>query len=70
MSDPALALTDAKKTWRWMLIIGSALMLAGLAALGRPLAAGVAVTVFVGWLMVFAGASHLLFALAGAVSDR
>ena len=64
MSDHALALTDAKRTWRWMLVIGSALILAGLAALGRPLAAGVAVTIFVGWLMIFAGASHLLGALA------
>ena len=59
------ALAEARRSWPWMVVVGIALILAGLASMGRPLAAGVAVTIFVGWLMIFAGASHFLGALAG-----
>ena len=64
MANAKLALAEARKSWPWMVVLGVALILGGIAALGRPLAAGVAVTLFVGWLMVFAGASHLLGAFA------
>jgi uncharacterized membrane protein HdeD (DUF308 family) len=65
MSNAVTALAEARRSWPWMVVVGIALILAGIAAVGRPLAAGVAVTIFVGWLMVFAGASHFLCALAG-----
>ena len=59
------ALAEARRSWPWMVVVGVALILGGFAALGRPLYAAVAVTIFVGWLMIFAGASHFLGALAG-----
>lgn len=65
MPHAQTALAEARRSWPWIVIVGAALILGGIAALGRPLAAGVAATIFIGWLMVFAGASHFLGALAG-----
>jgi uncharacterized membrane protein HdeD (DUF308 family) len=55
----------------WSIFMGGLLLLAGLLALGLPFFAGIAASVFFGWLLMFAGAAHLVYAWsergAGAV---
>ncbi len=57
---------------RWSSIVGILLIVAGVFAILLPLVAGVAVTAIIGWLLLLAGAAHLLFAWharrAGAVA--
>jgi uncharacterized membrane protein HdeD (DUF308 family) len=45
----------------WSIGISAGLILLGILALAAPLAAGVAVNVLVAWLLLVAGAGHLLF---------
>src|SRR5437868_4684223 len=55
----------------WSIFMGSLLLLAGLMAIALPFFAGVAASIFFGWLLTFAGAAHLVYAWsergAGAV---
>ncbi|SRR6266446_2197804 len=51
-----------KKSLRWSIAVSVLMILAGFLAIVVPQAAGIAVTVFVGWLLVFSGAAHLVFA--------
>lgn len=55
----------------WSVTVGILLILAGLIAIFLPFIAGVAATAVVGWLLLFAGGAHLLYAWsargAGAV---
>lgn len=61
MSTPSLV-TIAKQSVGWSIALSTLMILAGLLAIVVPLAAGIAVTIFVGWLLVFCGAAHLVFA--------
>jgi uncharacterized membrane protein HdeD (DUF308 family) len=54
--------TIAKQSIGWSIALSALMILAGLLAIVAPMAAGIAVTVVVGWLLVFSGAAHLVFA--------
>jgi uncharacterized membrane protein HdeD (DUF308 family) len=46
----------------WSIAVSLLMILAGILAIGVPLAAGIAVNIVVAWLLMFAGVAHLLFA--------
>src|SRR6201999_4558706 len=47
---------------RWSIFVGALLLLAGLLAIAAPFFAGIAASVFFGWLILFAGVAHLVYA--------
>lgn len=55
----------------WSIFVGVLLLVAGLIAIAVPWFAGIAASVFFGWLILFSGAAHLIYAWsergAGAV---
>ena len=52
---------DAKHFTGWSIVISVLMILAGILAIGVPLAAGIAVNIVVAWLLLFGGAAHLVF---------
>ncbi|MGA3182551.1 MAG: HdeD family acid-resistance protein [Verrucomicrobiota bacterium] len=46
----------------WSIVLSVLLMVAGVLAIIVPPASGIAVTILVGWLLVFCGAAHLAYA--------
>src|SRR5262245_60202296 len=52
--------TMAKDAVRWSIIFSVLMILAGLGAIIVPVAAGLAVTIFVGWMLVFGGVAHFV----------
>jgi uncharacterized membrane protein HdeD (DUF308 family) len=53
---------QAKHFTGWAMAISVLMILAGILAIGVPLAAGIAVNIVVAWLLVFVGVAHLVFA--------
>ncbi|MBV8205246.1 MAG: DUF308 domain-containing protein [Acidobacteria bacterium] len=51
-----------KKSTDWSIAISVVMILAGVVAVASPVAAGVAVSVLVGWLLILSGCAHLGFA--------
>ncbi|USI73019.1 HdeD family acid-resistance protein [Sphingomonas morindae] len=63
-SAPTVAgLAGPPSAWGWVVASGAVLILAGLAALAAPGAASVAVTLFLGWLLVIAGVAGIVMGL-------
>jgi uncharacterized membrane protein HdeD (DUF308 family) len=56
------AATFVKKSVGWSIALSVLMIVAGILAIASPLAAGIAVNVFVAWLLVFSGGVHLVFA--------
>lgn len=54
--------TIVKGSIGWSIALSITMILAGILAIILPPAAGIAVTLLVGWLLVFSGAAHLAFA--------
>jgi uncharacterized membrane protein HdeD (DUF308 family) len=54
--------TIAKQSLGWSIALSVLMIIAGVLAIVVPAAAGIAVTILVGWLLVFSGAAHLVFA--------
>jgi uncharacterized membrane protein HdeD (DUF308 family) len=52
----------AKKSVTWSIVLSASMILAGLLAIFVPPVAGLAVTIFVGWLLIFSGVVHFVFA--------
>jgi uncharacterized membrane protein HdeD (DUF308 family) len=52
----------AKESIGWSIWLSVLMILAGLAAIAVPQAAGLAVNILVAWLLVFSGVAHLVFA--------
>ena len=50
-----------------MTVIGIVFIILGVLAIIEPAVAGLAVTIFVGWLLLFGGAAHLIEAFGGGV---
>jgi len=50
-----------KKAAGWSVMLSVLMIVAGILAIIVPPASGVAVTILVGWLMVFSGAAHLVY---------
>jgi uncharacterized membrane protein HdeD (DUF308 family) len=55
-------ITLAKRSITWSIVLSVLMILAGILAIVVPPAAGLAVTVVVGWLLIFSGVAHLVFA--------
>lgn len=47
------------------IVLSVLLMISGLIAIALPMIAGIAITVIVGWLLIFSGGVHLAFAWGG-----
>jgi uncharacterized membrane protein HdeD (DUF308 family) len=54
--------TIVKKSVGWSIGLSVLMILAGCLAIAVPQAAGIAVNLLVGWLLVFSGVAHLVFA--------
>ncbi len=69
MADELAA--DVRSAARWSIVLSVLMIVAGILAIAVPWIAGIAVTAFVGWLLVFSGIFHLVYAwrsgTAGAV---
>ena len=50
-----------RKSLGWSIALSVLMIVAGLLAIVIPPAAGIAITVLMGWLLVFSGAAHLVF---------
>lgn len=61
MTDPSAA-DVAKKAVGLSIFVSVVMIIAGLLAIAMPLEAGLAVNVFVGWMLVLAGIGHFVFA--------
>jgi uncharacterized membrane protein HdeD (DUF308 family) len=62
----ANALTaDVQRATTWSIVVSILMILTGVLAIGLPMMAGIALTVVVGWLLIFSGALHLAFAFRG-----
>jgi uncharacterized membrane protein HdeD (DUF308 family) len=64
--------TEVKHATGWSIAISVLMILAGIFAIGLPLAAGIAVNFVVAWALVISGVAHLVFgwhirAMGGAV---
>lgn len=57
----ASPLSIAKTSVGWSIALSILMIVAGLLAIAIPPAAGLAVTVLVGWLLIFSGVAHLIF---------
>lgn len=57
----SLPVPSARRGSGWSIVIAVLLILAGLAAIFLPFLAGVAVSIAIGWLLLFAGIIHLAF---------
>lgn len=60
MSDNSIA-TMGKHSITWSKAMSALIILAGVLAVAVPPAAGIATTLLIGWLLVFAGAAHFAF---------
>lgn len=56
------ATTFVKKSMGWSIGLSVLMIVAGILAIASPLAAGIAVNLLVGWLLIFSGCAHLAFA--------
>ena len=54
--------TDIHKATTWSIVLSVLMIAAGVLAIFSPAIAGVAVTVFFGWLLIFSGILHLAYA--------
>ena len=56
-------LTDElHRTSTWSIVLSVLIMIAGFLAIALPLTAGIAFTLIVGWMLIFAGVLHIVFA--------
>jgi uncharacterized membrane protein HdeD (DUF308 family) len=60
MNAPTVA-TELRHFTGWSIAISLLMILAGILAIGLPVAAGIAVNIVVAWLLVFCGVVHLVF---------
>jgi len=52
----------ARKATGWSIAISVLMIIAGILAILLPLEAGIAINIFVGWMLIFAAAAHLVYA--------
>jgi uncharacterized membrane protein HdeD (DUF308 family) len=62
--------TIIKKVSSWLLGMGVVFILLGMLAIIEPGVAGLAVTILVGWLLIFGGLAHLVAAFSGGGAGR
>ena len=56
------ALPIAKQSLNWSIVFSILLIVAGILAIGMPAAASLAASIVIGWLLIFGGIMHALFA--------
>jgi uncharacterized membrane protein HdeD (DUF308 family) len=54
--------TFPKAYFGWSIVLSVLMIVAGVLAIALPLAAAIAVNIFVAWMLMFTGAAHLVFA--------
>jgi uncharacterized membrane protein HdeD (DUF308 family) len=54
--------TVVKKTAGWSIVISILMIVAGFLAIAVPQVAGIAINLLIGWLLVFSGVAHLVYA--------
>jgi uncharacterized membrane protein HdeD (DUF308 family) len=71
MNSLASSVTSHPRSSAWSIALGVLLVISGLLSIAAPFFAGIAASVFFGWLVLFAGVAHLVYAWsekrAGAV---
>jgi uncharacterized membrane protein HdeD (DUF308 family) len=60
---------DIHKATTWSIVLSVLMIAAGVLAIFSPAIAGVAVTVFFGWLLIFSGLLHLAYAWQAGRAD-
>src|SRR5947199_1877654 len=60
--DPAPPNGALKKATGWSMIWGILMFVCGILAISLPLASSIGIVIVLAWLILFAGASHLIFA--------
>src|SRR5262245_20838329 len=66
MSDLVNEFTgDVKSATTWSIVLSVLMIAAGVLAMGAPVIAGAAVTMIVGWLLLFSAVFHLVLAFTG-----
>src|SRR6202451_3659619 len=61
MSDPNIS-DIAKKAVGWSIFVSVVMIGAGILAIAMPLEAGLAVNIFLAWMLLFAAVAHFVFA--------
>src|SRR5271156_2406655 len=61
MSDPNIS-DIAKKAVGWSIFVSVLMIVCGILAIAMPLEAGLAVNIFVAWMLIFAAVAHFVFA--------
>ena len=61
MADPAGA-DVARKAVGWSIFVSCVMIVAGLLAIVLPFEAGIAINIFVAWMLIFAAIAHFVFA--------
>ncbi len=54
--------TLARTSLGWSMVLSVLMIIAGFLAIAMPLAAAIAVNIFVAWMLMFSGTAHLVFA--------
>jgi uncharacterized membrane protein HdeD (DUF308 family) len=62
--------TIVKKASGWFMAMAVVFIILGLMAIVEPGVAGLAVTILVGWLLIFGGVAHLVTAFSGGGAGR
>ncbi|HTH52982.1 MAG TPA: DUF308 domain-containing protein [Edaphobacter sp.] len=63
MSDAATPISNfANKTVNWSIFLSILLILVGFVTLLLPFLGGIGITIFIGWLMIVSGITHIIFA--------
>ena len=62
--------TIIRKASGWLIGMGVVFILLGILAIIEPGVAGLAVTILVGWLLIFGGVAHLVAAFSGGGAGR
>ncbi len=60
MTETATILPEIRKSGSWLVTLGALLLLGGLVCLGRPLYAGLAVAIVLGWALLAGGIMYLV----------
>ncbi len=53
---------DLHRTTTWSIVLSVLIMIAGFLAIALPLTAGIAITLIVGWMLIFTGVLQIVFA--------
>ncbi|HEY4949646.1 MAG TPA: DUF308 domain-containing protein [Candidatus Acidoferrales bacterium] len=61
MGDPNIS-DIAKRAVGWSIFVSVVMIVAGILAIAMPLQAGLAVNIFVAWMLIFAAVAHFVFA--------